>query len=85
MIDAKEFGMNKEDFIYDLLNKFGIKVGFHYIPLHYSTAFVNRGYKKGQFPNAEKLGEQLVTLPVHPRQTEEALAYLVKSIKDLRS
>jgi dTDP-4-amino-4,6-dideoxygalactose transaminase len=85
MIDAKEFGMNKEDFIYELLNKFGIKVGFHYIPLHFSTAFKNRGYKKGQFPNAEKLGEQLVTLPVHPRQTEEALAYLVKSIKDLRS
>lgn len=85
MINAKEFGMNKEDFIYDLLNKYGIKVGFHYIPLHYSTAFANRGYKKGQFPNAEKLGEQLVTLPVHPRQTEEALAYLVKSIKDLRS
>jgi perosamine synthetase len=85
MIDQKEFGMNKEDFIYDLLHKFGIKAGFHYIPLHYSTAFKNRGFKKGQFPNAEKLGEQLVTLPINPRQTEEALAYLVQSIKDLRS
>ncbi len=85
IIDPKEFGMNKEDFIYDLLNKFGIKAGFHYIPLHYSTAFKNRGFKKGQFPNAEKLGEQLVTLPINPRQTEEALAYLVQSIKDLRS
>ncbi len=84
MIDPKEFGMNKEDFIYDLLNKYGIKAGFHYIPLHYSTAFKNRGFKKGQFPNAEKLGEQLVTLPINPRQTEEALDYLVKSIKDLR-
>lgn len=83
-IDAKEFGMTKEDFIYDLLHKFGIKVGFHYIPLHYSTAFKNRGFKKGQFPHAEKLGEELVTLPINPRQTEEALAYLVKSIKDLR-
>jgi perosamine synthetase len=85
MIDPKEFGMNKEDFIYTLLNKYGIKAGFHYIPLHYSTAFKNRGFKKGQFPNAEKLGEQLVTLPINPRQTEEGLAYLVKSIKALRS
>ena len=85
MIDAKEFGMTKEDFIYDMLHKFGIKIGFHYIPLHYSTAFKNRGFKKGQFPNAEKLGEQLVTLPINPRQTEEALAYLVQSIKDVRS
>ena len=73
MIDAKEFGMTKEDFILDMLHKFGVKIGFHYIPLHYSTAFKNRGFKKGQFPNAEKLGEQLVTLPINPRQTEEAL------------
>ena len=84
MIDAKEFGLTKEDFIYDMLHKFGIKIGFHYIPLHYSTAFKNRGFKKGQFPNAEKLGEQLVTLPINPRQTEEALAYLVQSIKEVR-
>ncbi len=83
-IDPKEFGMSKEDLIYDLLHKFGIKLGFHYIPLHYSTAFKNRGFKKGQFPHAEKLGEELVTLPINPRQTEEALAYLVKSIKDVR-
>lgn len=85
MIDEKEFGMSKEDFIYDMLHKFGIKVGFNYIPLHYSTAFKNRGYKKGQFPNAEKLGDQMITLPINPRQTEEALAYLVESIKKVRS
>ena len=85
MIDEKDFGMSKEDFIYDMLHKFGIKVGFNYIPLHYSTAFKNRGYKKGQFPNAEKLGDQMVTLPINPRQTEEALAYLVDSIKKVRS
>lgn len=84
MVDADEFGMTKEDLIYDLLHKFGIKVGFHYIPLHYSTAFKNRGFKKGQFPNAEKLGEQLITLPINPRQTEEALEYLVSSIKAVR-
>jgi dTDP-4-amino-4,6-dideoxygalactose transaminase len=84
MIDAKEFGMNKEDFIYTMLNTYGIKVGFHYIPLHYSTAFKNRGFKQGQFPNAEKLADNLVTLPISPRQTEEALEYLVKSIKACR-
>ncbi len=79
-----EFGMTKEDFIYDMLHDYGIKVGFHYNPLHLTTAFKNRGFKKGQFPNAEKLGENLVTLPINPRQTEEALEYLVNSIKSIR-
>jgi perosamine synthetase len=85
LIDPKEFGLNKEDLIYDMLHKFGIKLGFHYIPLHYSTAFKHRGFKKGQFPNAEIVGERLVTLPINPRQTEQALDYLVKSIKAVRN
>ena len=84
-IDKKEFGMGKEDFIYRLLHEYGIKAGFHYIPLHYATAFKNRGFKKGQYPNAEKLAEELVTLPINPRQTEQALNYLVESIRDLQT
>ncbi|NIA31262.1 MAG: aminotransferase class V-fold PLP-dependent enzyme [Actinobacteria bacterium] len=84
MIDADEFGMTKEDFIYDMLYKYGVKIGFHYIPLHWSTAFRKRGFKRGQFPNAEKTAEQLVTLPINPRQTQEALEYLVDSIKKVR-
>ncbi|NOY60593.1 MAG: DegT/DnrJ/EryC1/StrS family aminotransferase, partial [Calditrichaeota bacterium] len=80
MIDADEYGMNKEDFIYTMLYEYGIKIGFHYIPLHWSSAFRRRGFKRGQFPNAEKVGEQLVTLPIHPRQTRQALDYMIDSI-----
>ena len=85
MIEPAEFGMDKDDFILRMLNEYGVKCGFHYIPLHLSTAFKNRGFRKGQFPNAEKLGERLVTLPIHPRQTRESLEYLVDSIKKLQA
>lgn len=82
-IDAAEFGMNKEDFVYAMLHEHGVKVGTHYIPLHYSTAFQNRGFRKGQFPVVERIAERLVTLPLHPRLTAEALEYLVASIRSL--
>ena len=80
VIDPDEFGMTKEDFIYNMLHKHGVKIGFHYIPLHWSTAFQKHGFKRGQFPNADKVGAQLVTLPINPRQTREALDYLIDSI-----
>jgi dTDP-4-amino-4,6-dideoxygalactose transaminase len=83
MIDPKEYGCNKEDFIYRMLYEYGIKIGFHYIPLHWTTAFETQGFKRGQFPNADKLGEQMVTLPIQPRQTKQALDYLIDSIKAL--
>ena len=38
---------------------------------------------KGNFPNAEKVGECLVTLPINPRQTREALDYLIESVRTL--
>ncbi len=85
MIDPAEFGMGKDDFILRMLNEHGVKCGFHYIPLHLSTAFQRRGYKQGQFPNAERLGERLVTLPINPRQTTEALDHLIDAIKTLQA
>jgi dTDP-4-amino-4,6-dideoxygalactose transaminase len=83
-IDAAAFGMTKEDFIYAMLNDYGVKIGTHYNPLHWSTAFRNRGFKKGQFPVADGMADKLITLPIHPRLTQEALEYLVSSIKAVR-
>jgi dTDP-4-amino-4,6-dideoxygalactose transaminase len=66
-----------------MLYKKGVKVGTHYTPLHYSSAFQKRGFRKGQFPKAEAVAERLVTLPLNPRQSREALDYLIESICSL--
>ena len=84
MLDARRFGINKVDFVHAMLHEHGIKVGTHYNPLNWSTAFQKRGYGRGQFPHAEKVGESLVTLPINPRQTQEALNYLAESILAVR-
>ncbi|RKX82675.1 MAG: hypothetical protein DRP57_09405, partial [Spirochaetes bacterium] len=58
----------------------------HYTPIvPLAWAFKKRGFKEGQFPVAEKVAENLVTLPINPRQTREALYYLIDSIKDLKA
>jgi len=83
-IDPAVYGVNKEDFIFRMLYERGIKVGMHYIPLHWTTAFQKRGYARGTFPVAEDMAEHLVTLPINPRQTREALDYLIESVRILR-
>jgi dTDP-4-amino-4,6-dideoxygalactose transaminase len=82
-IHAEAFGMNREDFIYAMLHERGIKVGTHYCPLHLSLAFRNRGFRRGQYPVTEAVAERLVTLPINPRQTPEALDYLIESVRSL--
>ncbi|MCL4695324.1 MAG: DegT/DnrJ/EryC1/StrS family aminotransferase [Candidatus Hydrogenedentes bacterium] len=80
-IDPDVYGVTKDDFVHRMLHERGIKVGTHYIPLHWSTAFQKRGFKRGQFPVAEQVFERLVTLPSHPRLTDEGVDYMIESIK----
>ena len=44
----------------------GIAVGVHYPAIHLFTAYRAMGYREGQFPNAERIGRQTVTLPLFP-------------------
>src|SRR5712671_1083213 len=44
-IDATKFGRAKDDFIYSMLHERGVKVGTHYTPVHFSTAFKKRGFR----------------------------------------
>ncbi len=44
----------------------GIGVGVHYAAIHLFTAYRALGYREGQFPNAERIGRETVTLPLFP-------------------
>jgi dTDP-4-amino-4,6-dideoxygalactose transaminase len=44
----------------------GIAAGVHYPAIHTFTAYRALGYREGQFPNAERIGRQTVTLPLFP-------------------
>jgi dTDP-4-amino-4,6-dideoxygalactose transaminase len=44
----------------------GIGVGVHYPAIHLFAAYRALGYREGQFPNAERIGRETVTLPLFP-------------------
>jgi dTDP-4-amino-4,6-dideoxygalactose transaminase len=49
----------------------GIGTGVHYRPLHLEPGFKFLGYKEGDFPMAEKIGKETVSLPVSSTMTED--------------
>ncbi|BAZ52018.1 DegT/DnrJ/EryC1/StrS aminotransferase [Nostoc sp. NIES-4103] len=53
--------------IQDKLTADGIQTGIHYpIPCHLQPAFTYLGYQQGDFPQAEKLAQQILSLPMYP-------------------
>ena len=48
----------------------GIATGTHYPAIHLFSLYRRFGYGPGQFPNAERIAEQTVTLPLFPSMSE---------------
>jgi dTDP-4-amino-4,6-dideoxygalactose transaminase len=60
-----------------------IQSGIHYpTPLHLLKAYEHHGLKKGGFPIAEKLAEEIVSLPIFPEITEAQQARVVEVVKE---
>ena len=53
---------------------------YYPIPLHLQKAFQNFGYKKGDFPIAEKLSECVISLPMHTELTEEQQRFIAEQL-----
>jgi len=49
----------------------GIGVGIHYPAIHLFRHYRDMGYREGDFPNAERIGRETVTLPLFPAMTED--------------
>jgi dTDP-4-amino-4,6-dideoxygalactose transaminase len=47
------------------LRERGIATGLSYEPSHLTSLGQSLGYRRGQFPNAERIGDQTLTLPLH--------------------
>lgn len=57
-----------------------IAVGVHYPAIHLFTAYRAMGYREGQFPNAERIGRQTVTLPLFPAMELEDVDRVVTAV-----
>ncbi len=50
-------------------------------PLHLQPAYRNPAYPPGSFPNAERLAEEVISLPMHPFLSEDQLHYIGETVR----
>jgi UDP-2-acetamido-2-deoxy-ribo-hexuluronate aminotransferase len=55
-------------------------VYYYSVPLHLQPVFRDHGYKKGDFPVAEKVANQCLSLPMSPYLTNEDQMKIIKTI-----
>jgi dTDP-4-amino-4,6-dideoxygalactose transaminase len=78
-----DFKLNKEDFLWELYTNKQIKAWSHYMPIHLTEIYRKLGHGEGECPVAESQFNRYVSIPIHPRMTEESIQYVVNSIRAL--
>jgi dTDP-4-amino-4,6-dideoxygalactose transaminase len=60
----------------------GIQTAIHYAePAHLQPAYSDLGYRRGTFPNSETAAEQVLSLPIYPELSEEAVFEVARAVK----
>jgi dTDP-4-amino-4,6-dideoxygalactose transaminase len=64
------------------LGGLGVNTIIHYpVPPHLQTAYQYMGFSKGSFPIAERLANEVLSLPIGPHLTLQQVNHVVQSIK----
>lgn len=74
------------DALYAYLKSKGIGVSIYYpIPLHLQPCFRPLGYRKGDFPEAERASREVISLPLYPQISLKQQKDVVKALKSFYS
>ncbi len=63
-------GIERAHFMTEM-KKQGIGIGVHYPAMHLFKLYRRLGWREGQFPNAERIGRSIATLPLFPAMRDE--------------
>ncbi|MGO5334514.1 DegT/DnrJ/EryC1/StrS family aminotransferase [Enterococcus cecorum] len=61
----------------------GVSTNVHYKPLPMMTAYKTMGWDIKDFPNAYAYYENLITLPLHTKLSDEDIDYVVENFRDV--
>lgn len=78
-IDHVALGKTRAEML-SLFSERGIAVGTHYPAMHLFSLYRRFGYSEGDFPVAEKIGEQTLTLPLFPAMTEADVEHVCATV-----
>jgi UDP-4-amino-4,6-dideoxy-N-acetyl-beta-L-altrosamine transaminase len=79
-LDSQTTGAKHRE-MFEFLQKRGIGVNLHYIPIHTQPYYRRLGFRKGDFPAAESYYARAISLPMFYGLTDEQQAMVVEAVR----
>lgn len=82
LLPLENLSITRKQFIAAMRER-DIGIGISYEALHLTTLYRRLGYGEGDFPNAERIGRETVTLPLFPQMTFADVDQVCDAVKDI--
>ena len=84
LLPLAQLSLSRAQFM-EAMKSQGIGTGVHYPAIHLFSAYRALGYRDGQFPNAERIGRETVTLPLFPAMQPGDVERVVAAVNGILS
>ena len=81
-INPERLTIDRRQF-FDALAAENVCCNVHYIPVYYFPYYQKLGYKKGLCPKAEKLYEEIISLPLYYAMTDQDVEDVIAAVKKI--
>jgi len=84
-LNLERLTINRAEFI-EALRAENIGTSVHFIPVHLHPYYRDQfGYRRGDYPNAERIYDRMMSLPLYPKMTEEAMQDVIAAVQRIVS
>jgi len=83
-VERNGLAISRDKFIRLLNEEYKIGTSVHYIPVPLHPFYrINYGTRQGDYPNAERLYSQIISIPLNPSLTREDVDYVCEAVREI--
>ncbi|MCS7065507.1 MAG: UDP-4-amino-4,6-dideoxy-N-acetyl-beta-L-altrosamine transaminase [Fimbriimonadales bacterium] len=82
LLNLETLRIDRARFIEELKVR-NIGTSVHFIPIHYHPHYARYGWRRGDFPNAERYYERTLSLPLYPAMSDQDAADVIEAVYDV--
>ncbi len=79
-LDLEKLTCTRRQF-FDAMSAENVQCQIHYVPIYWFPYYQHLGYKKGLCPNAEKVYQGIMSIPLYPKMTDQDVEDVIHAVK----
>lgn len=78
-LDLNKLSCTRREF-FDAMSAENVQCQIHYVPVYWFPYYQHLGYEKGLCPNAEKVYEGIMSIPLYPRMSDKDVEDVIQAV-----